>query len=97
MSERAICDCGNPLMKSLDGGPAFPIKGYCSDASGALCGEVLCFRGMSLRDYFAGQALIGFCGRELGSSAEAYSSRAYCVADAMLHERIATVKRKEKA
>ena len=40
-------------MKKADGRPAFPIKGYCTDASGALVGEVIIHKGMSLRDYFA--------------------------------------------
>lgn len=64
-----------------DGGPAFPnasdVNGHCS--------------GLSLRDYFAGQALIGILGARHGflvdvgtSSAPGY---AYQVADGMLAER----------
>ena len=55
-----------------DGGPAFPII-YCSE-------------GVTLRDWFAGQALsratIG-----AGGSAPAIAARAYFIADAMLAAR----------
>jgi hypothetical protein len=61
------------------GGPAFP---YQLDQTG-------CFSyGMTLRDYFAGQALIG-----LGESINMFSNRsvaaeaAFSIADAMLSER----------
>ena len=40
-----------------DGGPAFPIKGR-----GAFDLELVQAEGMSLRDYFAGQALAGLMG-----------------------------------
>lgn len=40
-----------------DGGPAFPIKGYCADASGALSGEVIINAGMTLRHYFAAKCV----------------------------------------
>jgi hypothetical protein len=62
-----------------DGGPAYPVI----DRSG-----------MSLRDYFAGQALAGFLAdpkiidRESSSTiSETYSRQAYIYADAMLAER----------
>lgn len=42
-----------------DGGPAFPIQGFCADASGALAGTVVNAAGMTLRDYFAAKALQG--------------------------------------
>ena len=38
-----------------DGGPAFPVAGHCVDASGAYCGDVVNSKGLSLRDWFAGQ------------------------------------------
>ena len=41
------------MDKIDDGGPAFPIKGFCADASGAFSGEVITANGMTLRDYFA--------------------------------------------
>ena len=42
--------------------------------------------GMTLRDYFAGQALLTMRMREFGSP-EAMANNAYCIADAMLKER----------
>jgi hypothetical protein len=72
-----------------DGGPAYPIKGYCADASGALCGEVIKHCGMSLRDWFAGQALVMLphhgCGADLGTEETALA--AYQIADEMLKAR----------
>lgn len=71
-----------------DGGPAFPrpvseIQGTCiTHASQS---------GMSLRDYFAGQALEAFLGGEdptnLQNEVGAYAVTAYSIADAMLLER----------
>lgn len=61
-----------------DGGPAFPQVGNCEDR-----------RGMSLRDWFAGQAMecsstkFAVCPEECAKAAE----RAYQIADAMLVER----------
>ena len=66
------------MDKPNDGGPAFP----CTDAKGFVSD------GMSLRDYFAGQALAGllaFPGKDFPSSVIALG--AYDVADAMLAER----------
>ena len=45
-------------MKLADS-PAFPIKGYCVDASGALCGEVITHPGITLRQYYSGLVLQG--------------------------------------
>jgi hypothetical protein len=42
-------------MKSVTGGPAFPVPGLQHDED---------FNGMTLRDYFAGQALIGIASGE---------------------------------
>jgi len=70
-----------------DGGPAFPsdkpVKFY-SDGSTAARAE-----GMSLRDWFAGQALGGMAGYSLSrdESAGSVASLAYFVADAMLKAR----------
>ena len=70
--------------KSNDGGPAYLIN-----AGGVK-------RGMSLRDYFAGQALAGFWGSETamnaigvahGSIEELSAGFSYAIADAMLRER----------
>lgn len=40
-----------------DGGPAFPVSGFCVDANGALCGETVKSSGMSRRDYLAAKAM----------------------------------------
>jgi hypothetical protein len=73
-----------------DGGPAFPHESYDADA-----GMDTVKTGMSLRDWFAGQALdavIGICGirPEHGPSriiSEEIAGHAYSIADAMLSER----------
>jgi hypothetical protein len=66
------------MSKPNDGGPAFP----CTDAKGFTS------EGMSLRDYFAGQALAGMDtdGYTL-IGMQSIVQRAYCLADAMLDER----------
>jgi len=43
--------------------------------------------GMSIRDYFAGQALTGITTRAPFNSVEEYAQLAYALADAMLAER----------
>ena len=59
-----------------DGGPAFP-------------GETWGSKGMSLRDYFAGQALSGLLADTSRSgSVKHYVDDAYSIADAMLAERV---------
>lgn len=80
------------MSKKNNGGPAFPSPGYSDD------GER---RGMSLRDWFAGQAMAGICG---GTNEAAFAIKhvaakhglnatdiiaksAYEHADAMLAER----------
>ena len=67
-----------------DGGPAFPVVAESSAAHGAA------FRGMTLRDYFAGQALSGFCANGTFGSAtsdQTVARWAYEVADAMIQKR----------
>ena len=74
-----------------DGGPAFPTPGevFTTDAQGktlpqsawGIQGEP----GMSLRDYFAGQALIALADQPGGSGWRA--TEAYLIADAMLAQR----------
>ena len=59
-----------------DGGPAFPSgDGY----QRAL--------GMTLRDYFAGQALVGLLAHPSGEDPEVAVNFAYRLADAMLEQR----------
>ena len=60
-----------------DGGPALPV---------AVNGDTTA--GMSLRDYFAGQALIGLLAGATGAAtAELFAAEAYLCADAMIQER----------
>ena len=71
-----------------DGGQAFPVSVAYSPHSGMVNG----FTGMTLRDWFAGQALAGllaFPGTLHGSpnkTPKALASAAYDIADAMLLE-----------
>lgn len=44
-------------------------------------------RGMTLRDWFAGQALAGLAASPMDMPAEAYGLTAYAIADAMLAAR----------
>lgn len=69
-------------------GPAFPIEG------GNEPGKMDASSGMSLRDYFAGQALAGLLVNESSSFANpnenpphTLARKAYVVADAMIVER----------
>lgn len=73
-------------MSKKDGGPAFPSEG---EGFGDARYHT---PGMSLRDYFAGQALAGvitlFPPDEIGSWRDRQNARiAYGIADAMLAER----------
>jgi hypothetical protein len=61
-----------------DGGPAFPLS------PGNMLLE---YNGMSLRDYFAGQALAGLLHRHEGVNAAVWATAAYELADAMLAAR----------
>ncbi len=62
-----------------DGGPAFPGDNASSGP----------FYGMTLRDYFAAQAMVAVCDRLTtpGNVAEIVAQDAYRIADAMLAER----------
>lgn len=72
------------MDKVNDGGPAFPASEYLNQTAG-----------MSLRDYFAGQALVGIlsCGDGLLTTNKALrdedlaAKNAYLLADAMLQAR----------
>ena len=81
-------------MAKPDGGPAFPaldVEHFPAGYGHAERDEVSGRLGMSLRDYFAGQALAGLLGSthpdHSAPTWEAYSACAYGHADAMLAER----------
>jgi hypothetical protein len=61
-----------------DGGPAFPLN--VNNREGGWYSE-----GMSIRDWFAGQALMGLCSR--GTVSEGTVAQCYLVAQWMLAER----------
>ncbi len=61
-----------------DGGPAFPV-GFPPNEG---------WSGISVRDYFAGQALAGLISQtDVAMPVEAFAIEAYACADAMLKER----------
>jgi hypothetical protein len=76
-----VLDCGyvgDLGMSKETGGPAFPIWHETS----------VCASGMSIRDYFAGQAMQGELSKEGGFSQPVnVATYAYQVADAMLKAR----------
>lgn len=61
-----------------DGGPAFPNLGYNADKN---------YNGMSLRDWFAGQALANRYTYDIDGRPDNVAAFAYQVADAMLAAR----------
>ena len=70
-----------------NGGFAFPVLDTtaANDVNSLVCVE----GGMTLRDYFAGQALVGCVGPGgLGRNPSRLAKEAYLVADAMLAERV---------
>lgn len=70
-------------MSDKDGGPAFPVTP--TDNSGQIAPTQL---GMSLRDWFAGQALMGMLADHTSNPPRtATASLSYALADAMLAER----------
>ena len=69
-----------------DGGPAFP-KPYSTDEHKDQCNTGFEEQGMSLRDYFAGQALAGLLSDPHWPDAPHISQLAYEFADAMVTAR----------
>ena len=63
-----------------DGGPAFP------HSSSPMRGDLTEW-GMTLRDWFAGQALAGMLDRAYGIKCEIIAARSYEMADAMIAAR----------
>lgn len=70
-------------MTPADGGAAFPSQLREARDPGDHDPQA----GMSLRDWFAGQALAGLAASPMDMPAEAYGLTAYTIADAMLAER----------
>lgn len=66
---------------SKHGGPAFPVA-FRWNAK-----QVILEDGISVRDYFAGQALAGMCANGVSVSASNHAEWAYECADAMLAAR----------
>jgi hypothetical protein len=73
-------------MSKNDGGPAFPQAGFIMDHGDTILPPVA---GMPLRDWFAGQALMGICANTDWTPTDAHlvARDAYAHADAMLKER----------
>lgn len=75
---------GSPAAN--DGGPAFPVQELNADGT-----PYALTVGMSLRDYFAGQALVGLIAQSMGtagaSNPQHGAEYAYAMADAMLAAR----------
>ena len=83
-------------MSTQNGGPAFPTfqgeRVYRSDADRVGTYQQLPLGGMSLRDYFAGQALAGMCANgyaaeRFGLDFDSAADAAYRHANAMLKAR----------
>jgi hypothetical protein len=71
------------MTTKYTGGPAFPRSGV-KDGYGKIVGDV---KGMTLRDWFAGQALAGLLANTNDDFNEPPSKWAYAIADAMLADR----------
>lgn len=75
-------------MSNNNGGPAFPTGTYEYDGTGNVLPYQDC--GMSLRDYFAAKAMVGWLSTwEFDESVHGASLAEFCyrIADAMLAER----------
>ena len=71
-------------MATNDGGPAFPVDGFPGDN---FFPQVKPHKGMTLRDYFAGQALAGVMVASPEGGWCGWAHDAYKLADAMLAAR----------
>lgn len=76
------------MSEHNDGGPAFPQVNYARPADGYGASIMEIRGGMSLRDWFAGQALAGMCADpQLKDFAEEFAKMSYKLADKMLANR----------
>jgi hypothetical protein len=74
------------MSEKNTGGPAYPSQALGADGAPA---RMLC-EGMTLRDYFAGQALVGILAGNVWNEyaiPDCPEAEAYRMADAMLQER----------
>lgn len=83
------------MSETDDGGPAFPMP-YSTDEHDHPCNATVATHGMSLRDWFAGQALAGIAAKfgpdqiamlAAGHSGATQACAAYRLADMMLANR----------
>lgn len=65
-----------------DGGPAFPVEGFAPNL-----GSIIRSSGMTMRDWFAGQALAGFVAANWEARTSDLATWSYETADVMLAER----------
>ena len=65
------------------GGPAFPVF-HQNEITGYIPPESA---GMTMRDYFAAQAVQGLLASEVNAPLKVFAIRAYAIADAMLEAR----------
>ena len=71
-----------------DGGPAFPVLDTSQNlATGETTVHQACYSGMTLRDYFAAQAMQGMIAAAENYQTHELAQYAYEVADAMLKAR----------
>lgn len=73
-------------MATEDGGSAFPIAAT-EKRSGSVTVRSPGSKGLSKRDWFAGQALVGVMKERPEATADEIASSAYGIADAMLRHR----------
>jgi hypothetical protein len=76
------------MSETRDGGPAFP-RAASTDEHGQPCNVYQDQQGMSLRDWFAGQAMVGLTAYN-SKAAYYHAKEAYEIADAMIAQRGAT-------
>ena len=74
---RELSKKNKAVPKQTDGGPAFPVKWQNGEQQS----------GMTLRDWFAGQALVGYVAYNPDSRDVDLACVSYATADAMLAER----------
>jgi hypothetical protein len=65
--------------------PAFPVQAYAGDNTNP---PVRPNSGMSIRDFFAGVALIGLANDKSAAEPDVAAENAFAFADAMLQERL---------